>query len=213
LDWLVEHSVSIIFALAGLHLVFFIFLHISDRSTRGELRDFLRNMIKRPIADRRGKGGVHGEIDCFIYDFREILQDQHLAAEKEGLLKSVPTRDQAMPYRMRRTFDIGRNMAETFVEAYPLLGIMGTILAIWAGMSTPQAAGGQAEVEGIVLAFRTAIGTTFWGLILAVVFALIRAALEPGFRATTEQMRAVRELMERAKLELLGRPEGGEQQP
>ena len=87
------------------------------------------------------------------------------------------------------------------IEAYPLAGVLGTIVAIGAAL----AGGDEASVGSIVGRFGDAIWSTFAGLASAIVLMFIHSFLEPGFARLSENRSHVRETVAKAKRELTTR--------
>jgi len=87
------------------------------------------------------------------------------------------------------------------IEAYPLAGVLGTMLAIGAALNaeTPDEA---ASVSLVVQRFGQAIWSSFAGLIAAIILMFINSWLEPSFNRLSEDRRLVRETVGRAKREL-----------
>jgi biopolymer transport protein ExbB/TolQ len=99
-------------------------------------------------------------------------------------------------------FETTYNMTRTMIEAYPLAGVLGTILSIGAALQADVAAQRAATVTAIVSRFGDAIWSTFAGLVAAIVLMFVNSLVETGFGRLTENRRHVRETIARAKREL-----------
>jgi biopolymer transport protein ExbB/TolQ len=95
------------------------------------------------------------------------------------------------------------------IEAYPLAGVLGTILAIGAALNSPDPETAS-SVGAIVQRFGEAIWSTFAGLSAAIVLMFINGILEPPFSRLSENRLHVRETVARVKRELSIAPAGGE---
>ena len=113
--------------------------------------------------------------------------------------------DEKRRYLNSMAFDTAYNMARTMIEAYPIAGILGTILAIGASMQ------GSVAVSAIVTRFGEAIWSTGAGLMAFIVLLFINSVLEPGFLRLTDNRQHVRETVSRVKRELsfASAPRGG----
>ena len=88
------------------------------------------------------------------------------------------------------------------IEAYPLAGVLGTILAIGSALQADKAAEASATLAGIVGSFGDAIWSTFAGLTAAILLMFINSMLETGFFRLNSNRDHVREMVARAKREL-----------
>ena len=96
-----------------------------------------------------------------IGDIREILTNPGRADERRDFAERLKHRKPGLLYAERSRFDSVQNVTHSFVEAYPILGIMGTILAISAGFQQPSDGGPAVSqiVESFQIAFN--IKSTF----------------------------------------------------
>src|SRR5690606_15884731 len=99
-------------------------------------------------------------------------------------------------------FETSYNICRTMIEAYPLAGVLGTILAIGAALQQGAATEQIATVSTIVSRFGDAIWSTFAGLIAAILLMFLNSLLEPGFSRLSENRVHVRDTVARAKREL-----------
>jgi biopolymer transport protein ExbB/TolQ len=88
------------------------------------------------------------------------------------------------------------------IEAYPLAGVMGTILAIGAALQVRAATGASSSVNVIVERFGDAIWSTFAGLLIAISLMFLNSLLEPSIERIAELKLQIRELVARVKREL-----------
>jgi biopolymer transport protein ExbB/TolQ len=94
------------------------------------------------------------------------------------------------------------------IEAYPLAGVLGTILAIGAALQGGQG-NAQKTVADIVRNFGDSVWATFAGLVAAIGLMFLNSLLETRFHRLAENRKQVRETVARAKRELsLGTVEG-----
>ena len=87
------------------------------------------------------------------------------------------------------------------IEAYPLAGVLGTILAIGAALQGGNE-NAQKTVANIVRNFGDSVWATFAGLVAAIVLMFINSLVETRFRRLSENRQQVRETVARAKREL-----------
>jgi biopolymer transport protein ExbB/TolQ len=87
------------------------------------------------------------------------------------------------------------------IEAYPLAGVLGTILAIGAALQSGQG-DAQQTVADIVRYFGDAIWSTFVGLIAAMILMFVNSVVETKFQRLAENRLHVREIVARTKREL-----------
>ena len=71
--------------------------------------------------------------------------------------------DERRDYLNSMSFEKWTNMARTVIEVYPLLGILGTILAVAAALPALEANDADAMTD-IMRLFGAAIWSTIWGL-------------------------------------------------
>ncbi len=131
----------------------------------------------------------------------DVLDDPTRGADRSALLTRMQLLDEKRRYLQSMTFDTIYNSARTMIEAYPLAGVLGTMLAIGAALNaeTPDQA---ASVSLVVQRFGQAIWSSFAGLIAAIILMFINSWLEPSFNRLSEDRRLVRETVGRAKREL-----------
>ena len=205
LDRLSAISTTVIAVTAVVHLVFFILLWLwFRRDTRviaASLDRFTRGLKHRSVLDATGSLG--DQIEAFLADVNEILSAPAAADERRVLRDRVNILDEQRGYLNALPFETSYNIARTMVEAYPLAGVLGTILAIGAALAAPE---GTATVSDIVSRFGDAIWSTFAGLIAAIVLMFLNSALEPKFTRLAENRAHVRETVARAKRELAFTP-------
>jgi biopolymer transport protein ExbB len=196
-------STTAIVAAFAVHLFAFCILAVwakrDLRQIASCLFDFTRGLGHQSVLDSTAHLG--DQIDAFLADVNDVLDDPSRLQDRRALLGRMRILDEKRRYLSSMFFDTCYNIARTMIEAYPLAGVLGTILAIGSALQRT-AETGDASVNTIVSRFGDAIWSTFAGLVAAIILMLLNSFLEPGFLRLTENRRHVRDTVARAKREL-----------
>lgn len=196
-------STPTIVALFAIHLgVLFILWVWSKRDFRviaSCLFDFTKGLKNQSLLDSNSHLG--DQIEVFLADVNDVLDDPTRVTDRQALLTRIQVLDEKRQYLQSMSFETLYNSARTMIEAYPLGGILGTMLAIGAALNT-KAEGQAASVAQVVERFGEAIWCSFAGLTAAIILMFINSWLEPSFNRLSEDRRLVRETVSRAKREL-----------
>ena len=196
-------SAPVIAGVAVLHFLAFLWLAAwARRDLRRMATDFdsfTRELKHRSLLDT--SISLSDQIDAFLADVKEVLDDPTKKAERLSLTHRVKTLDEQRRYLQSQSFETCYTVCRTMIEAYPLAGVLGTILAIGAALQ-----GGsedaQKTVANIVRNFGDSVWATFAGLVAAIVLMFINSLVETRFRRLSENRQHVRETVARAKREL-----------
>jgi biopolymer transport protein ExbB/TolQ len=203
-------STPVIIAACAVHLAFFALLWVwARRDLRviaSSLAEFTRDLRHRSVLDATGH--LSDQIEAFLADVNDVLADPSRTADREALLRRMNILDERRPYLHSLVFETGYNLCRTMIEAYPLAGVLGTIMAIGAVLDPDMIEESASAVSIIVERFGDAIWSTFAGLTAAIVLMFLNSLVEPGFGRLAESRAHVRETIARAKREL-ALPAGG----
>lgn len=177
---LLSASSTAVIAVAGVvHLFCFVLLWLWYRHSRSKissaLDDFTRGIRHRSVLDRAGH--PLDQIDAFLADVADVLETPERREEQVTLWQRIAILDEKRRYFSSLRFETCYNVCRSMIEAYPLLGILGTILAI--GLVVLEGSG--ATAGKIVERFGQAIWSTCAGLVVAVILMLLNSLVEPSF--------------------------------
>ena len=193
----------VIATVAVIHLLlFFWLLSWARRDLRRMAADFdqfTRELKYRSILERGSN--LSDQIDAFLADITDVLDDPSKSAERQNLWQRMRILDEERRYLQSQSFETWYTICRTMIEAYPLAGVLGTVLAIGAGLQSGQA-NAQQTVADIVRNFGEAIWSTFIGLASAMTLMFINSIVETKFNRLAENRRHVREIVARTKREL-----------
>jgi biopolymer transport protein ExbB len=204
LDGLSAVSTWFIFGAFAVHLFAFFVLWIwwrrDLRAIASCMDDFTRELKHRSVLDANTH--LSDQVDAFLSDVRDVLHSDNGVEERKTLFQRMSILDEKRRYLGSMLFETSYNICRTMIEAYPLLGVLGTILAIGAALQTGDAESASVSVNTIVGRFGDAIWSTFAGLSAAVILMFLNSTLEPRFTRLAENRVDVRETVARAKREL-----------
>ena len=206
-DWLQffsSLSTPTIAACALLHLLFFAVLrmwYLRDlKLIAGTLDDYTRGLKYRSVLDRSAP--LTTQIDAFVQDVNDVLTDSSRSEDRAECLRRMHILDEKRRYLESLSFETCANSARTMIEAYPLAGVLGTVLAIGSALQADAAASSPSTVNVVMARFGDSIWATFTGLFAAILLMLINSVLEIRFNRLTDSRTHVREMVARAKRDL-----------
>lgn len=202
LKQLSEFSTPVILCAFIGHLVVFVLLWMAYRhnlrAIAQTLDDFTRGLKHRSVLDRSLP--LSDQIEAFLTDVKDALDIPAKSAERQELAIRMSILDEKRRYLHAMRFETIYNVWRSMIEAYPMAGILGTVLAIGAALQTDQT--GSATVNAIVRNFGESIWSTFSALAAAVVLIFLNSWIEPAFARLSENREHVRDMVARAKREL-----------
>lgn len=236
-DWLQfcsTLSTPAIVICALLHLAFFLLLRLWCRRDlqilTQTLDDFTRPLHSRSVLDRTDS--LPAQIEAFVQDIHEVLTNPALTASRPALLDRLRILDEKRRYLDSLRFDTAWNAARSMIEAYPLSGILGTILAIGSALHAestastaavpPQPPAATADITAnapgtgalrsppsaaasvslVMDRFGDSIWSSFAGLLAAIILMFISSLSEVRFSRLSECRTSVRQLVTHARREL-----------
>ncbi|MDB5339926.1 MAG: MotA/TolQ/ExbB proton channel family protein [Planctomycetaceae bacterium] len=188
-------AIAILFVI---HLVYFFMLwgwyRRDIRNIASALDSFTRDVRFRSVLDRNSH--LCDQIEAFLADINEVLEKPDRKADRVGLSQRIHILDEKRTYLQSMGFETGYNFCRTMIEAYPIAGILGTIIAI--GVVLRGEPGANA-VQLLVTRFGESIWATFAGLSAAITLMALNSLMETSFDRLSEDRRLVRETMFRIK--------------
>ena len=164
------------------------------RNIASALDSFTREVRFRSVLDRNSH--LCDQIEAFLADINEVLEKPDRKADRVGLSQRIPILDEKRTYLQSMGFETGYNFCRTMIEAYPIAGILGTIMAIGVVLRGDP---GQDAVQLLVSKFGESIWATFAGLSAAIALLALNSLMETSFDRLSEDRRLVRETMFRIK--------------
>lgn len=197
-------STTIILCALAVHLFVFFVLWIwarrDLRNIASSMFDFTRRLKNQSLLD--SSAHLSDQIGAFLADVNDVLEDPSREEDREVLLSRMRVLDEKRRYLNSMFFETVYNITRTMIEAYPLAGVLGTILAIGAALQVEGGVNQAVTVSAIVGRFGDAIWSTFAGLTAAILLMFINSMVETSFERLGENRRNVRETIARAKREL-----------
>ena len=201
-EQLSELATMIIGCACAVHVfAFFVLTFWSKRDLRRiaeSLDDFTRDLRYRSVLGKTSH--LSDQIEAFIADVTDVLGDPSRSDDRRALLHRMSILDEKRRYLDSMLFETSYNICRTMIEAYPLAGVLGTVLAIGAALSG--GADPASSMAGIVERFGDAIWSTFAGLASAILLMFINSAVETPFQRLSSNRTHVRDVVARAKREL-----------
>jgi biopolymer transport protein ExbB/TolQ len=204
MQWLCDHFYLFILVLFAAHLLGFRWLWLERGRQAAWLAGHLENLVQgfTSRADRDPYPTVDERIDAFLANIQEALADPSRQDDRRRLHDQIVAKDETKKYLRGSRFETLYNFARTGIEIYPLLGIMGTVLAIGLALHSPDGADASLATERIVRNFAGSIWATLAGIGSGVVLLLVNALLEPAFQRLLEHRWDVRETISAVKSHL-----------
>jgi biopolymer transport protein ExbB/TolQ len=186
------------------HLLAFCYLVLCARRElrrmTSDLDDFTRGLRHRSVLERGAD--LTEQIDAFLADIQDVLETPAGNSERVTLVGRFNVLDERRRHLRGNRFDTLYTICRTMIEAYPMAGILGTILSIGGALQADNGATSPQTISTIVQYFGTAIWSTFAGLIAAMLLMFVNSVVEASFLRLQESRRQVRETIARAKREL-----------
>lgn len=198
-------STTAILVAFGAHVLMFLWLTAwaqrDERRMAADFDAFTRDLKHRSILERGLP--LSDQIEAFLADVKDVLDDPAKVSERKSLWQRMKILDEERRYLQSQAFETSYTICRSMIEAYPMAGILGTILAIGAELQLGKDSGDAAKtVSTIVQFFGDAIWSTFAGLVAAMVLMFFNSVVETKFRRLGENRTHVRETIVRAKREL-----------
>lgn len=197
LEFLSAASTPVIAVAGAVHLFCFILLWLwyrhSLQKIAATLDDFTRGIKHRSVLDRSSHPS--DQIEAFLADVAEVLDSPIRKEDRQTLWQRINILDEKRKYLHSLRFETCYNVCRSMIEAYPLGGILGTILAI--GLVVLE--GSDATAGLIVQRFGQAIWSTCAGLVVAVVLMFFNSVVETAFVRLNDNRAHVSQTIARVK--------------
>ncbi len=204
LQFLSSLSTPVIAGCAILHLFYFVILrqwYARDlRMIAGTLDDYTRGLKYRSVLGR--SVSLTTQIDAFVQDVNDVITDASRTEDRAECLRRMHILDEKRRYLESISFETAANSARTMIEAYPLGGVLGTVLAIGSALQADAASTTASTVNVVMERFGDSIWSTFTGLFAAILLMFVNSVLEIRFNRLTDSRTHVRDMVARAKREL-----------
>jgi len=202
----------IIGGLAAVNVLIWLWLFVDGKARKASLADYLFNAVGTlsQRSDLAQRMTIDERINVFMADIRDAVESTGGKDDSRLLLERLTTKDEQRLYLKSHRFELWYSIARTFIEIFPLLGIIGTVIAIAAGISTA-GANDVDKVSRVVQNFGHSVWSTAVGLGAAILFMFLNACFEPGFERLLAYADEIRDLIAHAKKKLgFGAPLGSE---
>jgi biopolymer transport protein ExbB len=197
-------STVVIAAACFVHLSAFLVLWLwwrrDLRTIASSLDDFTRGLRYRSVLDSTAH--LSDQIEAFLADVSDVLGSPAQRSDRQLLFQRMRILDEKRKYLHSLTFETTYNICRTMIEAYPLAGVLGTILAIGAALQSNPDAAAATALNDIVARFGDAIWSTFAGLSAAIFLMFLNSVVETPFQRLAENRIHVRAMIAKAKHEL-----------
>jgi len=185
-SFMTSNIFNIIFLFAAIEIFLIISIVMMMRKHENILLDVSDNLLKGFVdaPDRDSTQTINERITGAL-DFisKKIASDGDF---KQEFIKNASKVTQRPVYNRHYKIEIFASVMSTMVQIFPLLGILGTILAI---AQTAFQSGGQMDVSSLSNAFVLAMDTTILGIVFSIIFMVVESALEPKIeRVINESM-------------------------
>jgi biopolymer transport protein ExbB len=178
------------------------------RRTAGHIKQDLGDHLGHLVSDSAAWGfkstrdTLDDRIDIFVTNINDRLKNYRTKEEVIEICNELTMKDQSWTRLKTDNFERAYSVFRTMPEIYPLLGIVGTVLAIAAGLQGESAD----KIDLVVKNFGNSVWSTAIGLMAAIVFMVVNALQEPSFERVLTYKQQVREIITLAKQVLLGVP-------
>lgn len=183
------------FAIVEAYLVIAIFKMMKDHGKI--LVDVSDNLLKgfADAPDRDSTQSIHEKIEASL----EFISNKLVASPelKEDFVKNASKISQRPIYSRHYKIEMYASVMSTLVQIFPLLGILGTILAI---AQTAFQNGGTVDVSSLSNAFVLAMDTTILGIAFSVVYMVIESTFQPKIERVINESHEYRQIISKIHL-------------
>lgn len=165
---------AIIFIFAAIEIFLIVMISMLTKKHETVLSDVCDNLMKgfTDAPDKDSDQTVNERIQAALdYISRKVTQDPSVKYEFAKNAKNISKRPL---YTRHYKIETYTSVMSTMVQIFPLLGILGTILAI-----AQTAGGGKVDVSALSNAFVLAMDTTILGIGFSVIFMVAESILWP----------------------------------
>jgi biopolymer transport protein ExbB len=189
--------VYVIYFCAILNVVAWFYLVLTAGQSSKQMFAWLQNLVG-PFSRRRDvQPAAHqlDSIDAFLADVRDVVEQPEDEAELRSLQQRITIKGESRPHGLSHMFEQIYGLCRASIEAFPLLGILGTVLAIAAGMQATSDGQTASQITQVVKNFGESVYCTAWGILFAIVFSFVNGWYEPDFHRVIGQTHMLEDLV------------------
>jgi biopolymer transport protein ExbB/TolQ len=184
------YTIIYLFAVVEIYLVIAVFYMMKghERSMQDATDNLLKGFADAP--DKDSSQHTHEKIqNALQYITDKVAQNSDF---KKDFCKNAGKVNERPVFGRHYKIEIYASVMSTMVQIFPLLGILGTILAI--AQSSFQN-GGQIDVASLSNAFVLAMDTTIMGIAFSIVFMVIESAFQPKIERVISESSEFRKIL------------------
>lgn len=191
-SFLTNNIFAIIYIFAAIELYLVIATFFMMKKHELSLLDATDNLLKgfADAPDKDSSQHSHEKIqNALQFITNKIAQNSELRKE---FCKNAGKVNERPVFGRHYKIEVFASLMSTMVQIFPLLGILGTILAI---AETAFQSGGQIDVSSLSNAFVLAMDTTILGITFSILFMLVESALQPKIERVINESHEYRSIL------------------
>lgn len=203
----------IISILGGCSIIGYFYLNRKFHSVQINISGFLANIIKTlpSTPDTDNSQELNHTIDSFFNAIKDALQNiTNLKKETVDIIKAKFEAKTEVTSHLKGLYTLQwqYNFLRSFIEIFPLLGIIGTVAAIGAGLSNNEIDEAE-KIKLIVKNFGDSLWATGLGLLFAIINILLNSLFETKFEKVLGFGKVIDDVAREAKKAILTFPNKG----
>ena len=189
---LTDNIFLIMYLLAALQIYLIVSIFMLIKQHEGKLFDAANNLVKgfKDAPDRDSAQNISESINASLqYITSKIASNP---THREEFKKNAGKVNERPTYSRHYKIEIFASVMSTLVQVFPLLGILGTILAIAATAFEP---GSQIDAASVSSAFVLAMDTTILGISFSVLFMIVESTFQPKIERVIHESNEYRHIL------------------
>jgi biopolymer transport protein ExbB/TolQ len=191
-SFLTQNIFNIIYVFAAIEIYLVVAVFFMMKKHEHTLLDATDNLLKgfADAPDKDSSQHSHEKIqNALQFITNKIAQNGEM---KKEFCKNAGKVNERPVFGRHYKIEVFASLMSTLVQIFPLLGILGTILAI---AQTAFQGGGQIDVSSLSNAFVLAMDTTILGITFSILFMLVESALQPKIERVINESHEYRSIV------------------